>query len=191
MPLPVITNVFRVALTWSSGAMSAVNVMHFSKAGGTSDDLYDKMSSHVNTGLWDTTANSASIDTVTITPLDGTSASTPYTTGGSGPWVGNASGDGISSLATIVKMVTPLRGRSFRGRLYLPFPGEGVVAYGLIPSGRAVTQQAAWVTFGDDMVTDGWIPVVASYHLADKTAITHYKVELALGTQRRRQTRLR
>jgi hypothetical protein len=154
----------------------------------------------VTSGMWDSVISGASIVTVDITPLDGTSATQSFTTGGGAAWSGSSGGEMIPQVAVLVKLQTSLRGRSNRGRVFLPMTAETAAGAGFVAGGEDVTITNAWTTFANALPADATTPadlVIASYdrrhagagaHATNVTAIT---CELALATQRRRQTRLR
>jgi hypothetical protein len=144
--------------------------------------------------MWATVAPTMFVDAVNITPLDGSSASQLFPTGGGAKWTGAGSGDPIPNMATVLKLTTPLRGRSFRGRLFLPAVPEGDQANGQLATGPVASAQAAWDTFRAAIFTDATTPLsiaVASYKLSVATIVTGTLIESAAATQRRRQTRLR
>jgi len=177
---------------WTAPAsgLSAVNVMHFRKASGTSLDLYTKLDSHVAAGMWGTVSHLASIDTVTVTPLDGGTLSLTNFTGSPTKWAGaGGSGDFIPQACTVVKFVTAKRGRSYRGRLFLPFVPEASQAQGDLVHGDVDAETAAWATFIAAMVSDSWHPVVASYLHSTAEDILGVQAEYRTATQRRRQKR--
>lgn len=195
MPLPVIANTFRIVLEWgwNSNEQRALNVFHVETTETNMDTIYDDLDSHVDAAMWRVQSNNSGVQTVHITPLDGTSATSSYVTGGPPRWSGEAGGDPIIQAANLVKLRTGERGRSKRGRLYLPFVAEGSTAAGFISSTDALGIQAAWRTFAANLeaLTPAVNMVVASYKLATATLVTAIDGETALGTMRRRQQRNR
>ena len=188
----MINDVFRVALNWSAPASSlnATNVIHFRNAGGSSGDLTLKMNSHVTAGMWGTVSHLASITDVVVTPLDGGSVSVPFLTGSPTKWAGaGGSGDFIPQAATIMKLLTARRGRSYRGRVFLPFVPEASQAQGTLVTGDVDAEAAAWATFMSDMAGDSYDLVVASYSLATADDVVAIAGEYKTATQRRRQKR--
>jgi hypothetical protein len=191
-PLPVIANTVRVSLNWIAPASSltAANVLHFRKSGGTASDLVTKIDSHVAAGMWGTVSHLAQVDNIVATPLDGGTVSATLPTGSPTKWQGaGGSGDFIPQAATVIKLLTGKRGRSYRGRIFLPFLPEASQSQGNIVTGDVDAEAAAWVTFQTAMIADGWIPVVASYVHATAEAITGVSGEYKAATQRRRQKR--
>jgi hypothetical protein len=191
-PLPVIADTFRCALNWKASAGgTATNVMHFRKSGGSAAGLYTSIDSHVAAGMWGAMPATAFVDNVVITPLDGTTASTTNSTGSPAKWTGGTDGTVVPQVAHILKLTTAKRGRSYRGRLFLPMTSENVIAAGVLQSSVVTSVHAAWVTFLTAVAADGYTLVVASYVHSTAELVTSHTVESALATQRRRQTRLR
>jgi hypothetical protein len=211
-PLPVITGIHRVALNWRVGAAgpTAANVMHFSGASVDPTGLYNALGTHLTANMWIGIGTDTSIWQVAITPLDGTTATAIFAP--TGPqWAGaSAPGDYIPSSAGIVSLRTLNRGRQYRGRLYTPFPLELLVQDGRWV-GSLTSIQTAWDSFRTGMTTALWPWQVASYgHSLHRTktpgggytltpvtwtphatAVSASTFEVALATQRRRQSRLR
>lgn len=164
--------------------------MHFVKAGGNPADLWTKLNAHVTASMWNQTITSSKIVLATITPLDGSGVTLPQPTGAGANWAGNQSpGDIIPSSAVVIKTLTAKRGRSYRGRHYLPWPAESQCDSGQFTSGTRNASTAAWIAFHAAMVADGWTPVVASYKLSTADPIIAVAAEIYLGTVRRRQFR--
>lgn len=194
MALPIIANVYRSALQWhdSSSGGDAVNVMHWSKAGSDEGALYTALNSHVTQSMWGAVNSGCHVVTVTNTKLDGTTASADHATGEPAKWQGGGGSNGsIPQQACLLKLTTALRGRSYRGRIYLPFIDESQTSSGKITTGTVTSMATAWATFLTDMGTDGWTLVVASYLHSTAQAVTGLTVESESATQRRRMSRLR
>lgn len=189
--LPVIAGVFRVALFWLDGTgQRAVNVLHFQKTGGTVALLNAALDGAATGSMWAYTRATASVVSKHITPLDGSSATAIYAASGAS-WVGGQStGDFMPACAEVVSLRTSKRGKSYRGRVFLPFIAESVAQNGSI-TGSVGTQQAAWTAFVSDMATATYPLVVASYKLATADLVQTTLVENVLGTIRGRQSRLR
>lgn len=202
VPLPVIANVFRCALNWTAGSQTAVNVIHiFVDPTGTQapSEVFEALDDFVTQAMWTPVSSSAGVASVDITPLDGVTATASFSTAGAARWTGSEGGDIQVAPAAIVKMQTALRGRSHRGRIFLPFLGEGATSGGQLVGGRDVTTTAAWAAFQTALQGDAVsrAVVVAAYdrrHAGAGAAahfVTSFLCELELGTQRRRQGRLR
>lgn len=199
IPLPVIANVYRVTLNWveSTTLQKAANVLHFQRSGGTAVDVFNDLNAHVTTNMWYSTSANAKVSAVDVIKLDGTSARVTFGAG-TAVWTGQATaGDFIPNQPYIIKESTGVRGRSNRGRVYLPFLVEGQAVDGSIPSGAVTALNTAWAAFLSAMITATCFPVIASYDRAHSgagahaTMVTQYSAEAVCGTQRRRQQRLR
>lgn len=192
-PLPVITNVFRVAFNWQGPrGTTATNVMHFECPAGFPLSLVaEGLDDAATVAMWDWVAATCSVVDIAITPLDGLSPTEHFTPPTPANWIGGGLGEALPSTAGLIKLVTGTRGRSHRGRVFIPFVGEGEVSTGLMTDVAAV--QAAWVAFSAALASDtpAIILGVASYKLATFSAITSLVAEGEAATQRRRQSRLR
>jgi hypothetical protein len=194
MPLPVIADTFRVVLNWEEGASNDVNVMHVR-------DLTGVMSAATVSGIiegapvagcWTSLSNGAHMTKLQVTPLDGTTATHEESVSTSDPkWAGQSASDYLPAVAVVVKLLTLTRGRSYRGRVFLPMTGEAVVSNGQITSGTQTAAQTGWETFFTNLLAADIEPVVASYKLSVATTVEELLVETDLATQRRRQSRLR
>jgi hypothetical protein len=197
-PLPVINDTFRCALNWtmSDFAGSAENVMHVRAgvAGKTAADIFEAIDDALQPSMFAAQYSNAFVQSVSITPLDGVSATVEFLTPGTGDWVGGSSGQPIPQQANLIKLSTGLRGRSFRGRLFLPWVAENATSNGSIGSSLATTITTAWTAFQTALQADADGPyelVVASYKLASAHTVTAVGAEPETGTQRRRQSRNR
>lgn len=192
MPLPVIANTYRVALLWSHSDLGsdAVNVMHFRKAGATPVDLATKIDSHVGNTMWNFQDSHAVVNEVDVTPLDGTTVTYPFLTGAPTKWKGfSSSHDVIPQGAAVMKILTAKRGRSYRGRLYLPWVAETFSTNGVLDATTVTNMTTAWSTFVSAMSGDGYDLVVASYLLETAEDAIAIACEPMLATQRRRLKR--
>lgn len=188
MPLPVIADTFRVALNWGTpGTRHAVNVMHFAGVTSTPQDLMDSLDASVTTAMWDWAATGVSIHSVDITPLDGASATQTFSPATPAHWSGGGTGNVIPQAAGIVKFTTDLRGRSYRGRIFIPYVGEGEQDNGNLIDVAAV--QTAWSNFKTAMAVETNPMVLASYKLSTAELVTGVFAEGRTGTQRRRNLR--
>jgi hypothetical protein len=192
----VIANTFRVALDWADpSGQSAVNVMHISAPGGaTVAQVAAGMDAAASGNMWASVINTAKVSQFAITPLDGTTATSFITPATVGRWTGSsASVEFLPAVAPVVKLTTAVRGRSNRGRQFLPFTGESNVVNGKVRSVDVAVIQPAWTAFlaGLTAFTPSLHLVVASYKLATAVNVLTVHVEDVLGTQRRRQGRLR
>jgi hypothetical protein len=197
--LPVITGVYRASFIWESSQFpgNAVNVMHFQGLGTTHtpSDLVTALNASVTSTMW-FPIGAATITTLNIIALDGTSATETHPTSGGVKWSGGQSGDMTAQVAAIIKLQTGLRGRNRRGRVYLPWLSEVAVSHGSLVSGMTDTVTPAWTTFQEAMQTGAppnFVLGVASYDRAHNGAApafhpaTNLVCESLTATQRRRQ----
>jgi hypothetical protein len=201
-PLPVIPNTFRCALKWATPSGTAVNVIHILAGDGTSTptSIFEALDDAVTVGMWAPVFGSCSITGVDVTPLDGVSATTSFSTGAPAKWSGSSGGEALVAPAAIIKLTTAVRGRNRRGRIFLPGISSNAFQNGFIVDGSDVTATIAWNTFQNTLAADapaGFAVVVASYDRrhggvgAHAQIVTTFLCEPAAGTQRRRQGRLR
>jgi len=191
-PLPVINGVQRVAAIWTTAAgQYSTNVMHFQKVGGTSLDLGNKLNARWVQDMNDMISNVYTLSSFDITPLDGGSVTTTVATGGSAAFIGGQTGNVVPASTGIIKLQTALRGRSYRGRLFLGPSAEGNIDNGQQGAGIIGTVGPAWNTFRANMLADLWQMVVASYTLGTASPVTNIVAEQGVATMRRRQTRIR
>jgi len=192
-PLPVIANVYRVALNYLHGgtAQIAVNVIHVRSASTNPALVALAIHSSMLNKMFTTMSSGALCKSMDLTRLDGTSAAyhhtmTPFSGQGS-------SGDFEPGSTAVVGFRTALRGRSHRGRLYLPFLAEGQASNGQLTAGQALVLLLGWSNFVNALPTKTPLCflVVASYKLATATDVVTTPVLRAYGTQRRRQERVR
>jgi hypothetical protein len=195
--LPVIAQTYRVALNWrTSGGQIAVNVIHIhtAAAGVNAVDIMENLDDSVGSNMWLGVSSSAVVTLVAITPLDGVTATSDFAPAVPAGWTGGSSGDFSPATAILVKETTALRGRSHRGRVYLPFAGEPAISDGTLDGTIAATMTTAWTGFQAAIAVDATTPMsicVASYKLATQIAVDTFNVEALVATQRRRQGRLR
>jgi hypothetical protein len=192
-PLPTIPNVYRVALGWTNSdtGLTAANVMHFRKAGSNPAALFTAFDSHVTQAMWDHTNTHSKIGTMNITPLDGSSVTLPEVITPAAKYGGGFAGTAIiPTAAALVKLVTGKRGRSYRGRLFLPWVDEAAYDEGMIVGANNAAMQTAWSTFVSAMSGDGFDLVVASYVHSTAENVVGLLCELHTGTIRRRWQRV-
>lgn len=189
-PLPVIANTYRCALLWQHADGShAVNVIHVTLSSSTAASIFTLLDSNVDAALWECIPPNASIHQVDITPLDGTTATQSFPTGSPAKWSGGSGAEEyIPQASSLVKLTTATRGRSHRGRIFLPYVGEGNQVNGTLDAGQVATWQASWTEFLEDL---GGALVVASYKLSSVSSVTSVLCENKTATQRRRQSRNR
>lgn len=164
--------------------------MHFREASTGVETLEALLLTSVKIGMWQYTGTGEHIESFDCTPLDGSSNTSHTPTGLTADWTGSISvADITPQVAVLVKSVTAVRGRSHRGRSFLPWCAESVNTAGTLSESTRASMEVAWNLFRTTMATGGWAPVVASYKLAEATDITNYHVEPITATQRRRLKR--
>lgn len=204
--LPSIADTYRCQMFWRhSNGQSAANVMHFHKAGSSAALLAAALDANVTANMWANVSGSASVAELHVTPLDGISATYVLAVSGA-KWTGAGGvGDEVPQAAAVVSLRTTQRGQRHRGRLYLPFQNEANIANGSLV-GSLATFQTAWNSFQTAMTGAGFILCIASYGHSEyvknhqvvtrtwaafTTDVNAIILEQTLGTQRRRQSRLR
>jgi len=193
MPLPEIPNVFRVAFNWENSASggTAENVMHFLSETGDSEAVAAAINSHYSALMLSFTVPTTKCPSVSITPLDGTTATSTWSLAGVEGSL--SAGEALPAVAVVATLYTALRGRSYRGRIYLPYVGESVAESGKVKPDYLADLQGGWGDFQADL--EGNTPpvtlVVASYKEEVANAVTSILVQPVLATQRRRQSQLR
>lgn len=192
-PLPVIADTYRVAFNWvqSGLGLGATNVMHFRKSGTNPAALAAILDGDVAAAMWSCQGTNSKIHSLQITPLDGSSVSFPFDTGSPAKWSGtDANNAPVPNVSNIIKLLTAKRGRSYRGRVYLPWVDEDRQGAGKVDAGTLPTLQAAWVAFNAAVTADGYEWVVASYTHATAEPVVAVLAETYIATQRRRQVRV-
>lgn len=191
-PLPVIPTVVQTVLHWTgaSGA-TAENVMHFELGSSSIDSFYSALDGNVTASMWNPVATAFSVSSVSMTKLDGVSATITKNTSSPAKWSGAAAGDWIPQAAALVSLRTSRRGRSYRGRIYLPFVAESDQSNGTISGSALSGMQSAWDAFRAAMSSAGFDLGVLSVKTVTFLAATTSNCEPQLATQRRRMGRLR
>jgi len=193
MPLPIIEDVYRCALRYSSddGGEHAVNVFHVRSIGSTASDVWDAINNSFDAGWWDAiVSTTASVVGADVTPLDGITPT--FTQDYPTPKSGSAGNDYSPASAAIVTEYTAFRGKSNRGRMFIPFIAESVITDGFVNSTPRTTAGAGVTAFVSQLDIEGAPMVVASYLGAGSAnSVTSTVLRRVLGTQRLRQSRLR
>ena len=92
-------------------------MMHFLSASYATGSLITAIEAQVLANMWGHTTTQASISELTLTPLDGSSASVIHNTAGGAKWAGTqASGDTIPQAAAIERTKLPRQGLLAMGR---------------------------------------------------------------------------
>jgi hypothetical protein len=193
VPLPVIADTFRCTLSWTGQPWSAnaVNVIHVHAPSSDEGDVFTSLDGAASADMWAHTSIDVGVSEVTIVKLDGSSAGVVFPTGFATQWRGTGSSGNaiVPQVAAIVKAGTAKRGRSYRGRVYLPWPMEVAINAGQLNSVDQGLMNTAWSGFLSAMVGDLRPMTIASYKLATQEQVTSLQLETFLGTIRRRQPR--
>lgn len=193
MPLPLIADVYRCAFKWQDPAFSsnAVNVMHFKKSGSNPAAIAAILNTNVSANMWYCQEASSFIGEVDITPLDGTSVTYPYIPPVAANWTGQrTTTDKMPNACNLIKLVTAKRGRSYRGRVYLPWIHAASPTNGVLDAGTVSNCTTAWVAFLAAMASSGAPLVIASYLHATAEPVVAVICERDIATQRRRNQRI-
>jgi len=129
--LPIITDVFRCVLATTSGEASAANVLWFHSPGGDpttlgADLVTSTLTATAGSSLQALISSAATFQHWDVTQLDGVTP-TVRTSFGPGVHGGGATPVAAANVCGLISLATGLRGRSFRGRIYIPFIPQGLV----------------------------------------------------------------
>lgn len=188
-PLPEITNVYRCAFNWALASQRvAANVIHtrtsvFDDAQAVAEQVRDAASA----AQWGPVHSSVGVEQIVVTKLDGTSASYELDVTADAAWQGQTDGQYVPQVAAVVKFTTSQRGRSKRGRLFMPYIAEAAMQDGLILDLGPV--QSAWEDFVQNLDLVSCPLVVASYKLESAQDVIGVLAETRIATQRRRNRR--
>lgn len=193
MPLPIIPGVIRCAFNWLDGAsgLKATNVCHFAEVDNDPDALNTSLQANFTNNMWALQSNAVAMQSITYTPLFSALAGSTEHPITSIHAAGTGSPDYSPQSCTIIKLGTGSRGRSARGRLYLPFIGETQQTKGTIQVVDANLVTGAWVAFVAAMALAAKPMQVASYKHATALPVSSVVCETRTGTQRRRQSQQR
>lgn len=190
MPLPVIGDVFRVAMIYQAHAgLTAVNVMNVRAPALADVDISASFDTNWTLGqlvLCGSSLNMVRLETI---KLDGVSPTHIF--GVPSEASGSGGADTIPASAAIVSIRTGVRGPRGRGRLFLPFVAEGTQADGTLNESNRATCAAAWSDFFIALAADGITPGVASYKHSTFEPWTTVNVDPVVGTVRARLERIR
>lgn len=213
MPLPVLPDTFQAVFDWATpDGQTAKNVTYWAfTESGSADDLAAKLNANVDARQFHSMSSLAVAETVTIRAMNGVDAPQPFPLE---DWTGTEGEEWIPQAACVLTLYTAVSGRSNRGRIYLPFTSESTVEDGRFIGDAATFVGLGWNQLLTDMAADGWVMVVASLiehhthtvHNEDHSVtrgvptgdadphtnpVTRIQQQVVVGTQRRRQSRLR
>lgn len=191
--LPIIPHVFQVKLLWAASDLPkvATNDLYFKDLTNVAaeTDVQTALAANVTAGMWTAVYNNAVVTNTIITRLDGVSAGVQFATGGGAKWTGGSGTDPILQGAQVVTLRTLIGGRSYRGRIYLPWISEAAQSKGLVTPATVTSMQTAWNTFRGAMETAQYSPQVVSALHSTSQQVSAFVVRGNLTTQRRRALR--
>jgi len=176
MALPVIANTFQVSIGYGyAGVSTAANVLHVQAFAITAQEIADAIA-----GVWWRTdtwpaimSNTAFATQLRVTPLDG-SSTTAIANGANFGTINGQQDHTASGLAEslVVTQYTDVRGRSGRGRYYVPYIAEPFRAVGgasWTDAGGGITNafaalNTAWATNLAGIVRGVVSPLHKSFH---------------------------
>lgn len=193
-PLPVIGNCVRVTLNWSDVVgVTPRNVLHLITAsvdgeeiGAALDEVFQD-----NPDAFQTVSTAALLQSYSILPLDGSSATQEVQALGTDV-TGGASGETLPAAAAVISFRTPQRGPRGRGRLYLGPMGEASLANGIVVESYRNSAVSSWQAIAAALPSTSITASlgVASYVHAEVNGVTSISMRPAAGTVRRRQNQL-
>jgi hypothetical protein len=189
MPLPVIADVYRCAVTLLGvDGTTATNVFHFG-SGATSETALADSIDTLRGGVtpWDFASDVYDRSKISIEKLDGVSAAFERNCVNI---KGTQSGQILYEAAAVIKLTTAVRGRSARGRMYIGPLTEATVAGGVVNGGTVTALDTAfedWVT-GVEGDIGGNFKIVSYLHSTAQN-LTGHLTETQQRTQRRRLRR--
>lgn len=172
-----------------------MNVIHIRDETGSATDatIRAALDAAADVAMWTAQVTVAAVSDIAITPLDGVHATTHAPPATPAKWTGQNGTVYAPASALLIKIGTGLRGRTHRGRVFLPFVNQAAQLDGGMDPTIVATVGAAWLDFAEDLFAGS--PSlsfgVASYKLAQFNEERSVSAEVPLGTQRRRQGRLR
>jgi hypothetical protein len=187
-----------VVVQGQSAGQAAYLTMGFLHPGGIvgSDlgDLADIVASWVTGTLLANLHAGYQVDSIKASQLD-TVSSPVYVSVLGLPAAGAVGGAALTNQnAFVISFKTASRGRSYRGRNYIPgIPPAGLATPTSYTPAEVAAQVGAYNQLALDVSADGWVPVVLSRFnggapraVGVATPITQYIGRTAVGTQRRR-----
>lgn len=190
MPLPVIADVFRCALTITTNTGgSTTNVLHFGSGSVSASEMADAIQAALTSdNPWAYVSSDFVNGSVAVTPLDGSSATFEKPVA---ELVGTQGGQTLFEAAMVVKLSTAQRGASHRGRVFIGPLTEDSVNEGFIAGSTVAGFQTAfenWVS-GVQSAIGGNLKV-ASYKLSTAANVLGILTTNQQRTQRRRLVRV-
>lgn len=193
MPLPVITNTFRVGVVQqvTGVAENLVNVIHVHTGGGLSEtDVAEAVEAAWGDNISAIQSSNLNYIETDVLELNGTSGTLQHTwTGATTTGTHGANEMEGLQVCAIWTLRTGLAGRSHRGRMFISGLQRSQVDQNTghqLDGGSRTAMQTAADGFVADLAATSTDLVVASYALASESLVTSILVRPYLGTQRRR-----
>jgi len=189
MSLPIIADVWRLALNWSAGGNYAENVIHVrdDTSARTASQVVNDFVGLTSNAMFETVSSSAGWGTTDAQPLDGATAPVTISHASVSPGGGS---EYIPGYAGLVAIGTGLVGRTHRGRIYLPFHAENKQNDGQLSVSSLTSLTASWVAFATALASADLPIGVASYKDATFAPALTLTMRPTCGVQRRRQGRV-
>jgi hypothetical protein len=190
MPTLVIAGAVKVEILGSIAGRQVANVLGAVNTGGAGatpaqlDSLADTTLITWRSTLLPLISDAYEVREVRATSLN--TATAPQATR-TNPGSGTKSNGSSSQVAQLIKLLTAVRSRSSRGRVYLPPPGDGDVnSSGFLLNQQIVDLTAAWTQLYANWAGVGFTPAVLSRTDSVAYPITGFAVDSKVATQRRR-----
>lgn len=189
-PLPVIADVYRCAVTLlGTNGATATNVFHVGSGATTAIDVAHAIDGDPDgNNPWQYCSDLFASASISVIKLDGTSAEV---TTFADHILGTQSGQVLYEASAVIKLLTELRGKEHRGRMFIGPLTESTVAGGILAGSSVsglVDGMTAWKSNLEDEI--GGNLKVASYKLGTATNVSSFFVENVQRTQRRRLRRI-
>jgi hypothetical protein len=197
-PLPIMPDVWQVVWNWSAtGGQIANNVYYVQSASTDPASVFATLQSAQTADMLGMVAIGARVATVQLTRLDGSAPSVEFTTTGA-QWDGTAAGDWMPAAAAVITKTPSVRGRGRKGRFYIPFVAETAATNGRLVELNIPDWQAAWSAYLGALVGATTPMLVIGVGDAQaipprppfRSQVVALTLHAALGTQRKRQSRL-
>lgn len=194
MPLPVVTDTWLVRLLFTGSPLqrTATVNLHFRDTVGTQTaaDLFADLDASALANMWNLVSSNVGVTGVSVTKLDGTSASVGFGIAAfPAKWTGSGGADAVLGGAAVVSLKSALRGPKWRNRVYLPAIAEASQSDGTFDATKVANSTVAWAAFAASMLAAGWESVVVSPTEELAVTTTSLQVRPFVRSQRRRNRR--
>lgn len=198
--LPPADGVTRAVFNYTSNGIATANVLHFMQPPGPDapdpTDLASRLAIYWAANMSQLTHSSTALQNVICTDLSTSGPPASLSTQGL-PSTGLQTGDGMPNNVTLcLSLKTGLRGRSYRGRIYVPGISESNSAGNAVPSAYRDALVSAWsglILYTGPVGTPDIQMVVLSYFNAGAiratpvaTPVVSISADTTIDTMRRR-----